>query len=83
VFPHDREARTPLFLWEETGAENLLSSVLFGLSLSLYVLGCFFFFVSPRFSFFSPSPSRGCLCPAFIRSETAPVVVTAGLLNAL
>jgi len=27
--PHDREARTPLFLWEETGAENLLPSVQF------------------------------------------------------
>jgi hypothetical protein len=27
--PHDREARTPLFLREETGAENLLPSVQF------------------------------------------------------
>jgi len=27
--PHDREARTPLFLWEETGTESLLPSVQF------------------------------------------------------
>jgi len=38
--PHDREARTPLFLWEETGAENLLPSVQF-LFLRFCLLGFF------------------------------------------
>jgi hypothetical protein len=47
--------------------------------LSIFILG--FFSPSPlQFSVFLSCrpPPRGCLYPAFIRSETAPVVVTAG-----
>ena len=54
----------------------LFSGLCFWLSLSLG------FFCSPLFCPLL-SPARGCLCPAFIMPETAPVVVTAGLLNAL
>jgi len=52
---------------------------------SLFRSSLFFLFPSVFcFFVFSLSPlARGCLCPAFIRPETTPVVVTAGLLNAL
>ena len=52
----------------------------FCLRLSLFFSLCaLFFFLG--FLFSAPSfflPPRGCLYPAFIRPETAPVVVTAG-----
>ena len=55
----------------------LFSGLCFWLSLSVFLF-------SPLLLFYPLlSPARGCLCPAFIRPETAPVVVTAGLLNAL
>jgi hypothetical protein len=50
-----------------------------------YILYVFLLFVhsanSSLFLFLSvpvPPPAQGCLCPAFIRPETAPVVITVG-----
>lgn len=52
----------------------LFSGLCFWLSLSVFLF-------SPLLLFYPLlSPARGCLCPAFIRP---PVVVKAGLLNAL
>jgi hypothetical protein len=65
--PHDYEARTPLFLLEETGAENLLSPVLF-VSLSFSCSPpCFFFFF---FFFHPPVPlARSLILSGFIARE--------------
>ena len=73
-----------LCFFEKKQGQKICSPLSCSVSLFLCMSWVVFYFRLPSvLLFLSPSPSRGCLCPAFIRSETAPVVVTAGLLNAL
>jgi hypothetical protein len=70
--------------WQSQYSSLCIAALLFSPSLYVLFLSLDLCYVFPLFfSPVSPSVARGCLCPAFIRPETAPVVVTVSLLNTL